>query len=357
MEDFFEIDFLGVETAKSGDAITIRYRKQGEEWIHVVDGGYIDTGEQVVAHIEKYYRGATYIDHVVLSHSDGDHANGLRKVLEHFTVGALWMNRPWLYVDTLITRFKTYNSTDALERALRRAYPTLDALEKIALEKDISIREPFQGAVVGKFTVLAPSKEKYLKLVVDSDKTPEPTTEARLTGAMASAGQYVKALVARIRAAWGEEYFPPGGTSEENEQSVVQYACLNGKKILLTGDAGREALSEAIQYAPSIGLALPGLNYVQVPHHGGRHNVSTEILDKLLGPRLPAIPEKTIFSAVCSSAKADEDHPRDVVKRAFMHRGAHWAATEGRDLNFSVGIEREGWSPVPQAEYPTEMEQ
>lgn len=29
MADYFEIDFLGVETAKSGDAITLRYSVNG----------------------------------------------------------------------------------------------------------------------------------------------------------------------------------------------------------------------------------------------------------------------------------------------------------------------------------------
>lgn len=41
MTDFFEIDFLGVENKKSGDAIAIRYQHAGTTTIHVVDGGGI----------------------------------------------------------------------------------------------------------------------------------------------------------------------------------------------------------------------------------------------------------------------------------------------------------------------------
>jgi len=55
MADYFEIDFLGVETAKSGDAITLRYSVNGTEGIHVVDGGYLDTGDQIVEHLKTYY--------------------------------------------------------------------------------------------------------------------------------------------------------------------------------------------------------------------------------------------------------------------------------------------------------------
>jgi hypothetical protein len=47
------------------------------------------------------------------------------------------------------------------------------------------------------------------------------------------------------------------------------------------------ALTEAADYAPHIGLTLPRIDRFQVPHHGSRRNVSTEILDRWLGERLP----------------------------------------------------------------------
>jgi hypothetical protein len=36
--DFIELDFLGVETDRSGDAITLRYSVNGKTSVHVVDG-------------------------------------------------------------------------------------------------------------------------------------------------------------------------------------------------------------------------------------------------------------------------------------------------------------------------------
>ena len=44
-----------------------------------------------------------------------------------------------------------------------------------------------------------------------------------------------------MKSLWGNEVFSEEETSAENEMSVVQYAKLCGKKILLTGDAGRTA--------------------------------------------------------------------------------------------------------------------
>ena len=106
--------------------------------------------------------------------------------------------------------------------------------------------------------------------------------------------------------------------------SVVQYANLCDKRILLTADAGRGALTEAADYAPSVGLELPGINTFQVPHHGSRRNVSTEILDCLLGERLSEKPEElpNEFKAIISASKDDEDHPRKaVIRAAFTEEG------------------------------------
>lgn len=76
--------------------------------------------------------------------------------------------------------------------------------------------------------------------------------------------------------------------------SVVQYANLHGHRILLTGDAGRAGLAEAADYAPFAGLALPGIDRFQVPHHGSRRNVSTEILDRWLGAQLAEVPKGVV---------------------------------------------------------------
>ncbi|WP_158899724.1 ComEC/Rec2 family competence protein [Burkholderia sp. L27(2015)] len=355
MADFFEIDFLDVETSKSGDAITIRYSQDNVTRIHVVDGGYIETGEKLVLHMATHYASTT-VDHVVLTHPDQDHANGLRKVLEDCVVGTLWMNRPWLYAEELIHRFETYTSVDALRKKLRSTYAASAMLEDIALEKGIPIEDPMQGAKIGAFTVLAPTKARYLDLIVASEKTPEAVKESAATSVLDGLFKVLKAVTTFIKSAWGDEYFPADGTSSENEMSVIQYANLSGKRILLTGDAGRDALAEAANFAPAVGLTLPGIGYFQVPHHGGRHNVNTELLDRWLGERLPSMPRTTTWSAVCSSAKADEDHPRKSVVRAMLHRGAHFAATEGRNVCLSHGISRTGWVTIPQETYPDEQE-
>lgn len=352
MSDYFEIDFLDVEAKDSGDAIPLRYQIGSETRIHVTDGGFQKTGDKVVEHINEYYDEPDTIDAVIVSHPDGDHAGGLRTVLENFEVSELWMLRPWDYVDELIDRFARFKNKENLKKRLKEIYPNVAVLEEIAEEEDIPIYEPFQGEKIGDFTVLAPTKERYLDLIVESEKTPQATRESIQTSlAKADSSQ----------AAWGEESFSSEETSAENNMSVIQYANLCSEKILLTADAGRDALTEAADYAPWAGLILPGINRFQVPHHGSRRNLSTEILNRWLGEVLPESqkPEKGTgsFTAIISASKDDEDHPRKAVVRACIHRGAKVVSTEGKNLRTNHNAPaRDGWTATTPLDYPEEQE-
>lgn len=361
--DFFEIDFLAVETAKSGDAITIRYSVNDITYVHVVDGGFTDTGKQIVNHINEYYGENTFIDHVVLTHSDRDHALGLKYVLENATVGKLWMNRPWLYAEELIDRFATYNSVDALRSRLKKCYPTVVDLEAIADDQGIEIAEVFQGTWIGHFKVMSPSKATYLDLIVESEKTPEGIKDEDksvsdfLREALAKAASNLRNLVASV---WGSEIFSPNETSAENEMSVVQFAYLSDEKILLTGDTGRRGLAAVIDYAPHAGLTLPGIDRFQVPHHGSRRNVSTELLDAILGKRIAERPANAPadFHALISSALEDEHHPRPAVERAMQHRGGVVIATEGVSKSSHKNApQRTGWSAATPRPYPEQQDE
>ena len=360
MSDFFEIDFLDVGSQKSGDAIPLRYSVNGTTRIHITDGGFQDTGDKIIEHISEYYGRPRRIDAVIVSHPDGDHAGGLRKVLETFEVSELWMLRPWLYADELIGQFTRFTNIDNLVYRLKDIYPNIAVLEEIAVSNNIPIYEPFQNAKIGEFAVLAPTKERYLSLVVESDKTPEATKEGSQS-LLARANYFVEEMVALIKAVWGEETFSPEETSPENNMSVVQYANLCDEKILLTADAGREALIEAANYAPYVGLILPGINRFQVPHHGSRRNVSSEILDHWLGEKLWVKPEEgnEKFTAIISASKEDEDHPRKAVIRACIHRGAKVVSTESSSIriNSPNAPYREGWVAAQALPYPEQQEE
>ncbi len=361
LEDYFEIDFLDVESKKSGDAITIRYRMNGETRIHVVDGGFQSTGEKLVEHIDEHYDSPDTINSVVVTHPDGDHAGGIRTILEEYEVDELWMNRPWLYANQLIHRFSRFRNVENFEKRLREIYPNIAALEEIALDKGIPIYEPFQGEVIGNFAVLAPTKERYLELVVESEKTPESAPASRETSFAEFVNKAAKKIVNYVRSLWGVEIFSDEETSAENEMSVIQFFFLCEAAALLTGDAGRGGLDEAADFLEELEISLPDiLAYFDVPHHGSRRNVSTEILDRLLGPRLAQqLPQgKGLFTAVVSASAEDPDHPRRAVIRALIHRGGDVLSVE--DGGICVGRNkpaREGWAAAPLVDYPQDQEQ
>lgn len=356
MNFFYEIDFLNVESKRSGDAICVRYKENNQTMIHVVDGGFQKTGDKVVDHIKKYYDDPNFIDHVVVTHPDGDHAGGLRSVLESFSVGKLWMLRPWEYADELIERFSRFTNVNNLKKRLREIYPNIDELERIAIENGISINEPFQGAMIGKFTVVSPTKDHYLDMVVNSEKTPESEDDHVIGDVFQSLSERA---INFVKALWGKEVFSPEETSAENEMSVVQYAYLSGDRILLTGDAGRQSLMLGANYLTNCCRgSLPGIDKFQVPHHGSRRNVSTAVLDSWLGSIIPQQSNEAKFTAIVSASKEDQDHPKKAVVRAMIHRGGKVICTEGKNIQTQKNAPpREGWVPVTPLPYPVDHEE
>ena len=359
-----EIDFLAVgDGERSGDAIALRYGDGDTYRIHVIDGGDQAAGARMVDHIRKYYGNPSYIDAVTCTHGDDDHSSGLREVIKAFGIGSIWMNRPWLYASSIIDDFKDRRMTvDSLVGRLREEYPILVEIEEIAGERGIDIHEAFRGAKLGAFTILAPSRERYLQLIPEFSRTPEQAASHRShssvpRGLLARAAQPVLDVGEWIAETWGRETLEENvETSASNESSVVQMATLDGARILLTGDAGVFALGEAAKYAEVHGYRLPGINVVQVPHHGSRHNVRPSALDRWVGPRLRTGASSGTV-AFASVAKASKTHPRKKVVNAFIRRGAKVYATKGTSVWHHRGTPlREGWGPVNPLEFSEHVE-
>jgi beta-lactamase superfamily II metal-dependent hydrolase len=233
----YEIDFLPVGNGdKSGDAICLRWEENDSYKIMVVDGGSKESGQKLVDHIIKYY-GTTTVDYVVNTHPDQDHASGLSIVLEKLTVKELWIHRPWNYTTEIMNYFKDGRITaESLKRRLELSFSYVKPLEEIANDKRILVKEPYQGEYIGIFEVLSPSKNWYLHdLIPDFSKTPDKK-EGIFTEAFESMRETVLS--------WREEDLhietlrEDGKTSADNESSVILYANINNKGVLLTGDSG-----------------------------------------------------------------------------------------------------------------------
>lgn len=359
----YEINFIGIsEETKDADAIALRWEDQGKTTtIGVYDGGNQKYGEALGSFLDDYFLTPSKdsIDFVVCSHSDMDHSSGLKHILENYNVKKLYMNRPWLYIDELFPYIDDGRITkESLEKRLRESYSYISDLEEIANNKNIEICEAFEGTGISdEMIILSPSKDFYIKLLIESQKTPLVEDSLKSYEKLFSK---VKRYIRNLIESWtSEELREDVTTSAENEMSIV---CLGGdydghNYFLLTGDAGIRALSNAIKWTEYKGFSLKdNISFIQIPHHGGRHNVSPSLLNKLIGKIIPEgnKPTKTAVSSVGKNS----DHPLQMVVNAFVRRGVKVFRTKGVILCHHVGINfnRSGWSSASQDEFNSNVE-
>ena len=359
----YEINFIGItEETKDADAIALRWEDNGKTTtIGIYDGGNQKYGEALGAFLDDYFltKSKNTIDFVVCSHSDMDHSSGLKYILENYEVSKLYMNRPWLYIDELFPFVDDGRITKkSLEKQLRESYSYISDLEEIAEEKGIEVCEAFEGTpVADEMVILSPSKGFYLELLKESQKTSLVEDSAKShVSVFSEAKKYIRSLLE----SWTSELLREDvSTTAENEMSVVCLGCDydDNNFFLLTGDAGIRSLSNAINFTSGNGFSIKdNVAFLQVPHHGGRHNVSPSLLNKLLGKTVPEDSKPTKI-AFCSVGK-NSDHPLQMVVNAFTRRGVKVFKTKGATLCHHVGVSfnRSGWSSAVREEFNRNVE-
>jgi len=359
-----EIEFLPVgEGSKAGDCIVARYGTLEGFCLMVVDGGTTETGKSLVDHIRAQYPTATRIEHVVLTHADADHASGLRELFGEFEIGRLWMHVPWTLAREATAYFECHPHPDKLEKKVHEEYDILAELVALANQHRVPVEMPFAGDTIGPLTVLSPSRDMYLKLLPQFERTPEPDQAAlEQAGAWLGKGKsfIAKAFEALLSMAFethSHETLRDGETtSASNESSLVMYGVDDNRRYLLTGDAGVVALTFAADIADVLGLPLQQFHFVQVPHHGSRHNVGPTILNRLVGAPVDEGSARR-GSAYVSAPKDDTKHPKKVVTNAFIRRGYAVHATQGIGKVFCGGFStRPGYSNATPMDFSFQVE-
>ncbi|MFU2678943.1 ComEC/Rec2 family competence protein [Pseudomonas aeruginosa] len=328
MAEGIEIDFLPVGNGEhSGDAIAIRWREGDVFRVLVYDGGTQEYGAALVEHIQKHFD-TNHVDYLVNSHPDNDHAGGLTHIVETLSVGEVWMHRPWEYSSEIRHYFHDGRITDdSLAERLKSKMTAAFRLEEAALQRKIPIFEPFAGSRIGIFQVLSPTRERYVHDLIPAFEKPP---ELKVESAMEAVLDFGRKAIQLIAGAWDIEYLPDSvTTSAENESSAILFGINGGRGYLLTGDAGVESLKAAAEFATGQGINLPSaVNFVQIPHHGGRHNVSTDALNLIVGEPVPESHSPQRRAYVSASKKAPT-HPKRVVTNAFIRRGFKIGQTKG----------------------------
>lgn len=352
----YEVDFLAVgDEAKSGDAIAIRFGElegsREKQTVVVIDGGFKKSGEELVSHIKTHY-GTDLVDLVILTHPDTDHTSGLHIVLEELKVKKLWMHKPWEHnvgksIQSVDGRVTDNSISERLKDSLETAY----SLHQLAIKKKIQIEEPFAGTIdiSGCIKVIGPSFNYYNELLLEFSGMPETKSESSDFSIFERAKEKV---LQWISDSWNIDLIKDDGdsTSAQNHSSVIVQMVLEGKRLLFTGDAGRESLQKAVNFIEQSN-DLNNLAFIQIPHHGSFRNIGPTVLNQLVGEK-KSKDHKPHFTAFCSAAKnGSPKHPSKKVLNAFTRRGANVNITAGSSKRHHKNAPiREGWisvSPEP----------
>ena len=354
----YEVDVLGVgKESKSGDAIAVRWGNlhgsRNEQKVVIIDGGFQESGQDVVDHIQRFY-GTKSVDAVVSTHPDQDHVNGLHLVLDQLSVRELWIHKPWEHNQGLAEKFLDGRITDeSIGRRLRESLDIAADLVAKAQSKKIHIVEPFSGISLydqEEFHVLGPTRQYYESLIPEFDGMPK--AEATLATLLAEITGPVSRALKRFRSKWGVDALDnEDTTSAKNNSSAITLLTVEGRYLLFTGDAGITGLTSAAKQLDAIRDGAQ-LRFIQIPHHGSRRNIGPTILNRLIGPPVRE-GEKRNISAIASTAKKGEPkQPRKSVMNAFTHRGASARATRGDTIRHSYNApNRKDWGVVEPDDY------
>jgi beta-lactamase superfamily II metal-dependent hydrolase len=350
----YEIDYIPVGNGeKAGDAIALRFGNlngpRSEQRVVVIDGGFQESGEKLVQHIKNFYH-TDFVDLVISTHPDADHSAGLYVVLEQLRVGTLLMHKPWDHAAEIKSFFKSKTlTTSGLKEKLEKSLGNASNLEDIAIKRGVSIFEPFQGGTMfnGILHVLGPSPQYYESLLPLFRETPEAKEGAGLIAPLFKAAKEAIRYIADsldIDLLNDDE----DTTSAENNTSTIILFTIDGKKFLFTGDAGKTALHFAADYAIRSGTTLTDLAFLDVPHHGSKRNLSSNVLKKIRG-------ERAYISAPPNSTK----HPAKKVINALKKFGMRVFVVKDFTIHhFSHDAPvREGWTTISEEPFYNVVEE
>ncbi|HTE20313.1 MAG TPA: hypothetical protein VK689_18260, partial [Armatimonadota bacterium] len=130
-------------------------------------------------------------------------------------------------------------------------------------------------------------------------------------------------------------------TQPQNNTSLVLLLEVEGRKYLLTADAGQQALWNAIQAAAELGVFLNDLAFLQVPHHGSRRNLSPQLLDWI----------SARIAYISTASEHTPKHPSQAVINEFLRRRTRVLCNQGRTLRYHRQAPDRGWKGAASEEF------
>lgn len=318
------------DNSKSGDAILLElYDDMDKPHLVLIDGGYQETGDKIVAYLTERFGCNPTIDYMINTHPDRDHISGLISLLssENVKVKNLIINRPWIDANIKKNFFKDRRITaNSLLERIKNEFSLLTELEDLALNQGVQICSPLPGKTLynGVIQILGPSKDLYKKHLLLSDKTPESLLNS----------DWNKAFV---RNTYSEEvynvsagpiqWFDDEETSNMNQTSIILSVKLGNLHFLFTGDAGKEAINAALDFyeKQSRSNSTKDFTHLQLPHHGSRKNINPAILNRI---------QARTYLISCAPEGEKENHPSRRLMNKILELNPDAKIYRTGDVNF-----------------------
>ena len=291
-----------VYQVKCGDCFYLRYITESKVINIFVDAGYSGTYKKTFRNdVKDIVERGEKIDLFVITHIDQDHISGIKPFLKEFgidNVEMFWFN----HYDKLNISAQT-NETE------------------ISVKEGISLRDYFQmkgrdmcEIIAGdelaisdeiKFKILSPSVEGLGKFK-DSWKEEEKKYEYEISSKKSS--DYNKTIEELLLNTFNED------NDIANGSSIAFLLEIGGFKCLLTGDAHPSVIYDSLQKLGYSKVAPLKIDFMKVPHHGSKHNLSNALLEiidcqKFIfsanGINRDYLPNKeTIARIICNSTRS-----------------------------------------------------
>lgn len=333
---------------KGGDAILIElFDEIDNPFVILIDGGYKETGEKICQYIKDEYDNPI-IHLMVNTHPDIDHTSGLKVILENdeIEVKQIVMNRPWKDAGLKPEHFKDGRITkNSLAERLRDEFAMADDIEDVAKEKKIPLDGAFQGynLVPDVLTVLAPTKNSYRNFLLASGKSPD----AYVDELNKKSYKKVELEEETYNGNGIIKWFDEEETSEVNQTSLVLSLKIGKEHFLLTGDAGKATLTNALDFYENLHGSYSSRDFtvVQLPHHGSRKNINPDILNKLS-------PKSYIISCPPDGLKDGHPSKRLINKILELKQDSKIFITGKKNFVFHKGIDIDATPQTPQSLFP-----
>ena len=391
---------MDVIRARKGDCLILHYGSKEDRHLVVIDGGPKTVYnrhlrprlEQIRKDLELSDDESLPIDLLMVSHVDDDHIQGILDLMRELKntrtthtfplvqVLGFWHNSFESIIDNtpdeLTGLFKTQfgaasmegdppddltvDPDDEDEETIRSTLKILASIQQGAqLRRDVELLGfPLNAEFEGRL-VLAEEKapaldmENGLKLTVVGPKLPE------LKALHKKHQQWLKDVEAERKSA-EDALAAYVDKSVPNLSSIVVLAEVEGKTVLLTGDARGDKIVEGLEL---VGLMDEGgtlhVDILKVPHHGSSNNLDDDFFERITadhyvfsGNGEHGNPERESLKMLLA-ARGDDDyqvHLTYSIKEIDAGRKADWAKEQAREKKKNTKNPakkvRPDWSPA-----------